>query len=195
MDVGSAVVINLPRRRDRLAEFRARWDPSEPPLSIVTMAAVDGALLRCAPARRHLAGAVGCYLSHRAILTHAERAPLLVLEDDAIPTPDFWARVDHLTPPAGWDLIYLGGQHLKPPEPVAPGLARCVSTLRTHAYIAARPQELARLLDNSGGCHVDEHLDRLPLDRYAVTPWAAAQAAGWSDVMGARIDHDRTWER
>ena len=88
-------------------------------------------------------GAVGCYLSHLAVLRHAYAAaqPLaLVFEDDAVPPPNLrellqlqLAQLEALS--ASWDMLVLG--YLSPQRPLLPEPMRLRSFYRLHAYVVS----------------------------------------------------------
>lgn len=137
----------------------------------------------------------GCLAGHHAIWQQATE-DTLVLEDDVLLVDDWQQRIP--TPPADWDLLYLGGQHVRRPMPVAPGLVRCVATFRTHAYLL-RHTSVPRLLQHTSGAdHLDAQLvqaqRRRQFKAYAVTPWLAGQAAGLSAISG-RVEPERWWQQ
>ena len=115
-----AVVISLTRTSQRLIEFRDRFIGS--PLVINHLEGVDGACLNLqvllqqgvidASVLRWPRGQVGCALSHlRAIHgVVARNRPLLILEDDAQPAPDWYNQLHQLLTiaPPQWDLLLLG---------------------------------------------------------------------------------------
>lgn len=80
--------------------------------------------------------ALGCALSHRAVLARST-GTVLVFEDDAVLAADFTARLQQLVAelPHDWQLVKLGGEHLLPPTPLSATLVRCRQTVRTHAYL------------------------------------------------------------
>lgn len=128
------LVINLDRSPQRLANMRERlagW-----PWPWERLPAVDGSALAEWPAaevdeaayrRRHgrelPRGEVGCYLSHlRAMRRFLETGSehLVLLEDDALPGPDFVPVVERLLERgADWDLVKLSGFHRCGPWTVA----------------------------------------------------------------------------
>jgi hypothetical protein len=184
------VVINLGRRPERLRRFHenlADWPFKLPQ----RFEAFDGSAIPTPPAWERGPGAWGCMLSHRAVLKSAmddSVSSLLVLEDDALPVPDFadlagefLARV-----PADWDCPMLGAEHLQPPKPVGPGLVRCSIAIRCHAY-AIRRRMMPTLLtfwNNATNDHCDLVLASLMghFATYAPDPLLIAQDSGYSDI-------------
>ena len=115
-----AVVISLRRTPQRLIEFRNRFIGS--PLVIDHIKGVDGAHLDLQRLRQQGVieasvlqwprGQVGCALSHLRALhgVVARNRPVLILEDDVQPAPDWHHQLHQLltTAPAHWDLLLLG---------------------------------------------------------------------------------------
>lgn len=181
MNIASAVVINLDRRPDRLAGVTAAWANARMPVPLLRHPATDLPVPY---------GPLGCYLSHLDVLSAGHPGPLLVLEDDARLVDGFAAALDAVVPPAGWDVLLLGGRHLAPPRPVGPGVVEPVWALESHAYVVANPAATARALTVGvlrGDLHFDLLLGRADLALYAVAPFLAWQCphAG-SDVTGRR---------
>lgn len=186
MDLPETTVINLTRRPDRLATIRQRWAMLCTGRDLQVHPAVDGLtdLPPEAPAwARREPGIYGCFSSHRQLLSSSD-GPHLVLEDDAVFGPNFLHTVAALDPPADWDLIFLGGQHIAQPLPYGAGLVVPSRIQRTHAYLVRDPPKIAQLLDGSAYHHIDWVLSRLPIVRYAVTPWLVGQDGSPSDVTG-----------
>ncbi|HUB27727.1 MAG TPA: glycosyltransferase family 25 protein [Tepidisphaeraceae bacterium] len=187
------VVISLARRPQRLAQFRRSfqgWPFKTPEL----FQAVDGLSVPVPDYWPHGPGAWGCMLSHRAVLASAitdRVSSLLVLEDDAILTPDFAKRAFGflLNVPDNWDCLMLGAEHLFPPVPVAGGVVRCRGSNRTHAY-AVRGRMMS-ILPKMWHHFRNEHCDMgLALSMphcfaYAPDPLLIGQEAGFSDITRA----------
>lgn len=177
MAIEDAVMISLPQRVNRRTGFWQNF-PDDWPLPVPrVLDAFEG-------------GMEGCRLSHLAVLQEAieaRRGSLLVLEDDAVFARDFSARVQMFlaTVPDDWAMLMLGGQHQQVPRQVMPGLVRCVSTFRTHAYVV-RDAAMAPLHDlwTASTGHIDHDLHRLQevLPVYAPQPFLVGQAAGFSDI-------------
>ncbi len=187
------VVINLPRRPERLARFAAATAATDWPFAAPQpFAAVDGLTAPPPPpAWPHGPGAWGCLQSHRAVLAAALAdgvGSLLVLEDDAHPAPDLAARAAPFLAavPADWACLMLGAEHLVPPAPVAPGVVRCTTSIRCHAYAVRGPlmPMLAAFWQANQTDHCDLVLSALMphFPTYAPDPPLFGQAAGPSDI-------------
>lgn len=99
--------------------------------------AVDGDLIKPPPYWQTSPQSYANMMSHKAVLEHYSGGTIMVLEDDALVLPGFQAKMDTFMQlvPANWEALWLGGQHLRPTTPMAPGVARCKYTIRTHAYV------------------------------------------------------------
>lgn len=160
----SAVVLSLPQREDRRAYMNATVDRLGFPARIVD--AVDGTTVTLPLGWRSSPGAYGNAMSHRAALTSATGS-ILVLEDDAHIPGDFRARLELvLTRADDWDVIMLGGEHVLPAAPHAPGVVRCGGTIRSIGYIMRGPAIPASVaaIDRARG-HWDSEWIRV-LQRY-----------------------------
>jgi hypothetical protein len=185
------VVVNLARRPERLACFRQKLGNGWPFAHPQRFDAIDGSKIHLPADWRLGAGAWGCMLSHRQIVRSAIAADLdsiLILEDDAVPAPNFGElAADFLSNiPADWDCLMFGGQHLLAPKPIAPGTVQCVSTQRTHAF-AIRRRMMPGLLKfwemvTNDHCDVVLAACMSHFKAYAPDPFLIGQAAGYSDV-------------
>ena len=161
--------------------------------------AVDGAAVSVPAEWKQGAGAWGCMLSHRQIIRSAiadELESILVLEDDAQVPPHFARGAEEFLAqvPADWDCLMLGGQHLQPPVPLAPGIVRCVGTQRTHGY-AVRKSMMPGLLKfwelvTNDHCDIVLAACMNYFKAYAPDPFLIGQAAGFSDIT-QRAEHER----
>ncbi|WP_394829207.1 methyltransferase domain-containing protein [Pendulispora albinea] len=159
-------IISLDRRPDRLAHARAQLERIG-----VTKArrfqAFDGHRLQLTSQRPDWVrkGAVGCYLSHLALLKQAQarRAPCVIVEDDLVLVDDFATAFDAFVGevPEDWDVLLLPGRwHREPPEVLGPHHCRLVATWGTAMSILRLPA-IDRLLEEA------DSLDR-PIDDYYI---------------------------
>lgn len=205
----NTIVINLERRKDRLAAFNAAW----PGLRYEVMPACDASddsIWRFRPRWwRSSRGAFGCLMSHTILLqcARASQSPTLILEDDAVPVGDARDAIDEIEATVDamryfapdWRVLYLGGELLKadtfPPKLVAPGVVACREINRMHAYVVT-PQGAAQMLEHltklsqPWACrhHCDHRVGELhrsgELVAYAPGRWLVQQSAGRSDISG-----------
>jgi hypothetical protein len=207
-------VISLKRRPDRLAGFleriREAWPTAEKRLEI--FAAIDGEL--CPPPDwwRGPPGAFGCWQSHARVIESAlmDRVDqLVVFEDDATFAECFELRFVGLAGhvPDDWGMIYLGGQHLKPPEPVNSMVVRGTNINRTHAYVVKGGEPMRQLYRHlhagehwrtspRGEHHIDHHYGLAHgqcVKAYAPRDWLCGQIEGVSDVRSGKKLPARWW--
>src|SRR5262249_38290715 len=130
-------IINLDRRPDRLQHAREQLARIG-----VTGArrfqAFDGQRLQLTSHRPDWVrkGAVGCYLSHVAVLKQAQarRVPCVIVEDDLVLADDFPDAFSAFLGevPEIWDVLHLpGGEHCTPPFPLGPHHTRLAGTWGT----------------------------------------------------------------
>jgi hypothetical protein len=146
-------------------------------------------------------GAWGCLISHARVFEeamHDESEAVCILEDDAVLAGNFRVLAPQFIEavPEDWDIIYLGGQHLKDPEPVNGLVYRGLNINRTHAHIY-RKGAIARVYQHimhapdyvaHGAWHIDHQLgllhERRELNVYTPVKWLVGQRTGSSDVSG-----------
>ncbi|MGC4004790.1 MAG: glycosyltransferase family 25 protein [Pirellulales bacterium] len=194
-------VINLIRRPDRLEAFFDQFDrqawPFERP---IPFAAIDGTKVPCPPQFKEGGGAFGCRQSHLAILQQCLMdgvQSVLVLEDDARLLPDFAEHVERFLRhvPEDWEGLYFGGQHVRQPRPIKPGVVKGIDVERTHAY-GCRGNYLRELYLrwSFATVHIDwimrDWQERFPV--YCPERFLIAQAGGKSDING-RVNGTQTW--
>jgi GR25 family glycosyltransferase involved in LPS biosynthesis len=189
------VLVNLPRRADRLAAALEQLQPPAWPFGPPEIfAAVDGSKLPTPPGYQAGGGAWGCLQSHRQILERAlleGLSHILILEDDVVLRRDFKQRCKAFLGnlPAEYDGLMWGGQHHAAAEAIRPGVVRCINTQRTHAYSARRPwmEELYRMWCAP---RMSTHCDWVmgPACRrfriFAPDPFLIGQGSSHSDICG-----------
>jgi hypothetical protein len=144
-------IINLDRRPDRLEHARAE-------LARIGLGkarrfqAFDGHRLQLTSSHPQWVkrGAVGCYLSHLALLKQAQarRQPCIIVEDDVVLMPDFERSFEDFfrAVPEDWDVVLLPGRdHCKKPMVLGPHHARLVATWGT-SFTILRLHAIDRLL-------------------------------------------------
>jgi hypothetical protein len=166
----NAVVITMRSTPERLMAFMEGW---------------SGGPIRVFYGIEGLSGVAGCFQSHLGVLS-TSKGPTLVLEDDAVfarPIPNVFCV------PEDCDVLFLGGEHLEPPERVSgyDDLVRCTSIRRSHAYLALDAQTVAKMLRKRTTGHLDYALNDFVPGKYAVHPFIVGQGPGKSIVTG----HDR----
>ena len=205
-------VINLhykPERREKLSENLRKTGLAEPD-DIEWVRAISGDW--CCPPHYYKAGngAWGCLQSHTRVVQDAimgELGNYLVLEDDAVFHENAADHLDRLMKevPEDWDQLYLGGQHLRDPDPVvgSPFVFKGNNINRTHAF-ALRKSAFVYFLQHISHApdyiaqpefHIDHQLgvahERGAWKIYAPTWWLAGQEEGSSNISGR--SNPQTW--
>jgi len=169
------LVINLPKRKDRLTEFKLLNDDY---ISYELFEAVDGHeinydyLLSQGFDIQHdwidpllktklTKGEVGCFLSHWRIWEECVRLdePILVLEDDAIITDKFSYDELYRMKREGYNFIYLGWKEMEESIPIDDTFVKPVYPYWTLSYMVT-PESAKILLNESGKKHI------IPVDEY-----------------------------
>lgn len=198
-------VINLPYKEDRRIRLARHLEKKglASPDDLVWVRAISGEM--CPPPEFFKAGggAWGCLQSHLRIVQDAIMDRLenyLVLEDDAVFHDDSAAHLERFMRevPADWGQVYLGGQHLRDPEPVegSPFVFRSRNVNRTHAFALKRSafamfqQHVTHAPDyiQNGPWHIDHQLgiahERGDWKVYSPAWWIAGQEEGSSNISG-----------
>lgn len=197
-------VLSLARRPERLLAFRQRWPPGIPPPEACP--AVDGRATGTPAGYRETPGAWGCLRTHLRLLEDQLTAgweAMAVFEDDCVFAPNFHEALTAFLAavPDDWEQLYLGGQHLQPPEQAGPVL-RCRNCNRTHAMVwrlAGARKAYLHLVDGQHRqkAHVDHWLGELhesgALRAYAPRRWLCGQAAGESDIKRSNPQRREEW--
>ncbi len=206
-------IISLPDRTDRRTRLMEHLNVGglADPADLTWVAAVDGRAASIPSWWLAGPGAWGCRASQWKAISAAQRdgvEQLLILEDDACfhPRTAEWLPEIMRLLPEDWDLFFLGGQHLLPPQPTAHArLLEGRYITRTHAY-AVHHRAYATLLAEIGNdasyeahpkWHVDHQLghgQRTGLWKaYAPAWWLAAQDEGESNIS-LHQDQRRWWQ-
>jgi hypothetical protein len=167
-----AVVISLITRADRLARFQTRWSEVSSIKPLIEHAVRDDNN-----------PASGCLRSHMKVWSQFTE-PVLILEDDACFSKDFTLE---LNPPADWDILWLGCQHVLPPISLSNTWALPTCIVCTHGYIVRDPQLLLSTWLKFGYSHLDPYIGVLPLNQYTLCWPTIGQSAEISDITAGRI--------
>ncbi|MDB4766366.1 glycosyltransferase family 25 protein [bacterium] len=202
------ICISLNRRPDRWQRFQAKLPSDWPLLAPERFAAVDGRRVTPAPWWTAGSAAWGCYQSHLQILRNCiedKVDSVLILEDDAVCVDDFTSEAEIFFGqlPTDWELVYLGGQHLKqqlhPPVRVNDKVQIPYNVNRNHAYALKSRSAIKRVcrhLENrvqwQSGHHFDHHLGTLVEQRkfpvYSPTQWLIGQDEGHSNIAARHFN-------
>jgi len=208
-------VILLRHRADRKKQFLEAWDAADLPTqhlhwhSAVLGAALSDAKLAAfrtvAKTRKARAGRVGCYCSHVAAIKKAIRAnhfPLLLLEDDALPSGQVTKHLGELfaSAPANAALLYFGALPVKDRKRIKnycsgePGWRQPTEGTQlyaTHAYGFATREAAEEVLgfiaankmtlDSAYVRYTKLHRDHVSV----YCPFQFVQAEGFSNIEGA----------
>lgn len=187
-------LINLKRRTDRIARFKALqvehgWHLPEP----VIFEAIEGDRVGVPAYFSQGGGAWGCLRSHVTCLERCvmdEVGSVLMLEDDLVWHSDAWERLDKFmkTVPSDWDQLMLGGQMIGSQGPeVVEGVVKVRNCQRTHAYVI-RGKAMKSLLNTwyTCGVHIDWKMGEWQKgwNVYAPSEFVFGQGAGKSDISG-----------
>jgi GR25 family glycosyltransferase involved in LPS biosynthesis len=210
-----AIVINLTRRSDRMAQFEASVSRRCPTLTIERLHAIDGAVLDLDDALRarinpwnirylgdsKLRAVVACALSHLKaweLLANGTASHALIFEDDArFIDPALGPRLDRIfaTLPVGADLVWLN-EYERPPR--RDPLLRLILGIEHHWRIkrSAAPtvRKYANRLKRSRGVNFDPWPARTEktAEAYILSrSFAAKLIAAIGNDLGAIDEHIR----
>lgn len=201
-DFERVYVVNLARRQDRLLEFKGQLPDDWPLPPIRRFNAIDGQRVKPPAAWGAGAGAWGCYRSHLAIMEQCLNdgvESVLIFEDDAQLCEHFPQRLHNFMAAVldDWEVLYLGGQHLKqhtPPHRVNDNCYVPFNVNRTHAY-ALRGEGLRVMyqqLSDFGNptfkpdSHIDHRMGKLLENQlvvaYCPAEWLVQQSGSGSNI-------------
>lgn len=190
--------INLDKRKDR-------WEQSELEfkkhgLNVERFSAIDGncITLRSRNSFRLNKGEQGCILSHINILKSMVEQGLekiLILEDDV----SFVDNLNNLLDcyikqvPPNWDMLYLGGNHIKQPIKISENIGKLIKTYTTSYY--AITNSMARFLisqiKHDSAIDVFYSSFHPDFNCYVLMPHLAWQRPNYSDIHNKHVDYKK----
>ena len=198
------VCISLKRREDRRRRLRKLIKENGFPFATPKFIdAIDGGsgLIPSGANFKSGGGAWGCRQSWVRVLEDAMSdgvESLLVLEDDAIWRPTITEECETFLEnvPSDWQILFFGGQNMKPAQVVREGVGRTRNTQRTHA-IGFRREGIRWIykIMSTADRHIDHKIGAaMPGYRkaYEPIPFIIGQDATQSDISG-RKDNARFW--
>ena len=199
-------VISLARRPDRYKAFQKRFSELDWPLAEPQLfPAVDGKIVPNPKWWNNGGGAWGVYRGNLRIIENClmdGTKSVLILEDDAIPCVGFAEKVGEFlaSAPEDWQMLYLGGQHLRKrlhaPKPLNDQVVVPYNVNRCHAY-ALKGKGLAVAYTHltshrwQSGHHIDHHYGQLHqsggIRVFAPKEWLIGQSEGKSDICNREL--------
>jgi len=206
-------IINLDRRPDR---FKAAIkELNKYGIQAERFPAVDGK--ESFPEVKYpFASELATCLSHINVWKAARARNLknvLVLEDDVVFNPIIKNDLHQNTYllPYDWEIIYFGGNHVTPPEPINPTCSRITHTYALHCYavnstaydklITQAEKETTENISNHQflqiTCAIDVILAKMQpaLKCYCPNIKLAWQAPGFSDIQEADVNYDEVLKK
>tara|TARA_R110002096_G_scaffold82501_1_gene192008 strand:+ start:234 stop:875 length:642 start_codon:yes stop_codon:yes gene_type:complete len=193
--IDKVYLINLATRPDRLQRVKERLECLD--IKYERLEAIDGKTIE--PHHHLKPGEVGCNMSHVSALRDAKRnnyGSILILEDDVVFKEDILERFNegYKRVPDDWEIIFLGGDHIRPPTKISEHIVKCNFTFNTHAYII-RDVAYEKLLAKAKrmSAQIDTVYARMQIlgkvKAYGFYPWLANQEDGYSDVQDRDINY------
>lgn len=193
-------VINLDRSTERYKDFCIRIPKDWPFVKIQRFSAVDGNKVPVPTWWKGLKGAWGCFLSHKAVIEKCLNEGIqsvLLLEDDAVFCEDFTEKMKKLFSelPKNWEVLYLGGNHLKRreafPQPFSESLSEPHNVNGTFGWALQgnglrKVYEYLISIDWPRAHTIDHHMGYLIENKgvkaFAATPFLIGHNQGNSDI-------------
>lgn len=128
----------------------------------------------------------GCRESHISVLENA-KGPTLVFEDDADIPIGFAQKLAKLLDelPESWQVLRLGGDHIRPPQKISDNLVRSRGALYPHAYLVRYPEKLVNGARNNNKLDWGSYFamqDTRKGDTFAPVPWLVNTTGSKSDI-------------
>jgi len=188
--------INLDQREDRWTDVKMeleKWG-----IDAKRSAAVDGKHLAPHEDQIISTNEMGCSRSHLRLLREMVdkgQERILILEDDIyfIRDPHEAVRVVAELLPKQWDMLYLGGNQVRPLLKCGP-IWKCSRTFTTCAYgitrgFAERILEKWKVSDRQiDVVYADTHPRG---NSFSISPGCCRQKAGYSDIQKAHVDYTK----
>ena len=181
------VVINLDRRKDRLAHFEDQTKNLG--IDFVRYSAVDAQAFG-------IDAVTACAQSHRKAIVDAAAdgvQRLFIFEDDAEFTGNFNESFAHIATnlPDDWQMLYLGSWIYPTIDIGVEGLKRSEGTILTHAY-GMKAEVFSALIEASfANMPIDEafRIAHAKMNVYVAQPSIVVQKTGISDIRGHFADY------
>lgn len=184
--------INLDRRPDRWKKVQSEFE-FYAIKDVERFPAIDSNTINLY--RNISRGEIACLLSHFELLKAAKWFDLdyvTIYEDDVEFNPDYNTLFDLNDVPADWDMIYLGGNDIKPVIEINKHVSKLTCTLTTHAYLV-RNTIFDRLINlvSPAEKQIDLYYADLhsQINAYGFRPKLAWQAQGYSDIQNNSMDY------
>lgn len=204
-------VINLERRKDRWQQIvkelsrvgiqnYERFDAINPRFEEISP--ITYSAMQCAPwttdRNQYLAGSCGCKFSHvEVVKLSLERGynKILILEDDVkfnfFSSRNLKRALQEL--PEDWELLYFAGNNVHQPEPYKANISLVKRTFSTCAYaVNLRIGKIIESFAVNSGLEIDVYYaDNIQARKrsYLIRPGIAKQRAGWSDIVGTKVNY------
>lgn len=186
--------VNLDRRPDRWNAVSLEFEKFG--IIVERISAVDGTNIE-QQGLRIRPNEMGCLLSHRSILERMianKMNRVLIFEDDIYFTTDPNAALTVVVPhmPPDWDMLYLGGNHVRTPAKYG-SIWKCSRTFTTSSYAINRgfaEKMLEKLGIGSMQVDVEYSETHLRGNSFCIRPSIVRQLPGYSDIQDSFIDYD-----
>lgn len=196
-----AYCVNLKHRTDRWEHFQKEVEFLN--IDVERFEAIDGKTYGIKPGTPPhptwsiiSLGNLGNVISQRRIFKNAIKQnynSILIFEDDVEFDKNINLERDYFQHiPKNWDMIYFGGNHVKPLIPVNEYVGRCLFTLTAHAIIFKDTTYYKIMSLTSGlGAPIDLYYSMLHEDFnvYAPLKPIAWQMSGYSDIADKEVDY------
>lgn len=191
-NVDKIYCVNLDRRADRWGETQVEMKRLNLQNRVFRYSAIDGN--EVGGKNRLLPGEHGLILTHINILKEAidkGYSNILIFEDDVEFINDFENIDDYISKvPEDWDIIYLGGNHIRGPRKVNDRISRVTKTYTTHAMLI-NSKSFQRLINELSkfNAQLDVIYTNLNLRLYTCMPSIATQRVSFSDIQGGNVNY------